>query len=137
MGTSGITSQFASWAEGLNADDIPVDGHRMAQRAMFDTLGVMIAGGAHDDVAQLARIRPPMDGPCGLATGGTVPAAGAALINGMAAHFRDIDDTTILPAACNLLNQIVSARAPGPRHKGDLPIRKHEHAQPYYPTRAI
>ncbi len=90
----GITQRFAQWAASLSTADIAPDVHRVAHRAMLDTLGVMIAGGASADIRQLAGIWPNRNGACGLATGGMADAELAALINGSAAHFWDFDDTS-------------------------------------------
>jgi 2-methylcitrate dehydratase PrpD len=61
---------------------------------MLDTLGVMIAGGAHGDIQNLATIWPTAGGQCGVVTGARANAEGGALINGSAAHFWDFDDTS-------------------------------------------
>jgi len=93
-GTDGITKAFAVWASELVAADIPTQVHHIAHRAMLDTLGVMLAGGAHRDIKKLAGIWPTSNGICDLATSGKATAETAALINGSAAHFWDFDDTS-------------------------------------------
>jgi 2-methylcitrate dehydratase PrpD len=89
-----MTYHFARWARGLAPSDVPDVVHAIAHRAMLDTLGVTIAGGAHPDIKRLAEIWPAPRGVCGLVTGGTTSAETAALINGSAAHFWDFDDTS-------------------------------------------
>lgn len=89
-----ITQRFAHWAATLTDSDIPSDVHRTAHRAMLDTLGVMIAGGASADIRRLAGIWPDQSGACGLATGGRADAETAVLVNGAATHFWDFDDTS-------------------------------------------
>lgn len=90
----GVTKSFAGWASELLATDIPAHVHQIAHRAMLDTLGAMLAGGAHQDIKKLAGIWPASNGACDLATGGRATAETAALINGGAAHFWDFDDTS-------------------------------------------
>lgn len=83
---------FADWAAALA--EIPEAVRRAARRAIFDTIAVMVAGGAHPRVAALGRAFA-RGGPCtvaGLDDGGG--AHEAALINGMAAHVWDFDDTS-------------------------------------------
>lgn len=94
MGTRALTYRFASWAAGLRTSGIPKNVMAVAQLAMLDTLGVMVAGGAHADIRKLAAIWSGADGTCGLVTGGVATAERAALINGAAAHFWDFDDTS-------------------------------------------
>ncbi len=65
-----------------------------ADRAILDTLGAMIVGGVHPSVQAMADAFPCPPGPATLATGGSAPADFAALVNGMAAHVWDIDDTS-------------------------------------------
>lgn len=94
MDARGMTYHFACWAKNLAPSDIPGHVHTIAHRAMLDTLGVMVAGGAHGDIRHFANIWLTVDGACGLVTGGTAAAETAALINGCAAHYWDFDDTS-------------------------------------------
>ena len=85
---------------------------------MLDTLGVMLAGGAHPSVRALAQIAARGEGQATLATGGRADAEAAALINGTAAHVWDFDDTSytgimhgsavVLPAALGLAQELGS-----------------------------
>ena len=82
---------------------------------MLDTLGVMLAGGAHPSVRALARATTRGEGKATLATGGRADAETAALVNGTAAHVWDFDDTSytgimhgsavVLPAAMALAQE--------------------------------
>ena len=74
--------------------DMPADVSAVADRAMLDTLGAMIAGGAHAATGAIATALPSHPGMSTRATGGTSDAETAALVNGMAAHVWDIDDTS-------------------------------------------
>lgn len=65
---------------------------RAAQRSIYDTLGVMLAGRKHPVVHALAGL-PTDPGPAPLVSGGFATADSAALLNGAAAHVWDFDDT--------------------------------------------
>ena len=83
---------------------------------MLDTLGVMLAGGAHPSVRALVAVTPRREGQATMATGGRADPEAAALINGMAAHVWDFDDTSytgimhgsavVLPAAMALAQEL-------------------------------
>ena len=90
--TQSIVRQFACFA--CTLPEIPGGVLHAADRAMLDTLGAMIAGGAHPATRALAGALPLHEGPATLATGGTSDTESAALINGMAARVWDIDDTS-------------------------------------------
>lgn len=85
---------------------------------MLDTLGVMLAGGAHPSVRALASAASRGEGKATLATGGRADAEAAALVNGTAAHVWDFDDTSytgimhasavVLPAAMALAQELGS-----------------------------
>ena len=107
MKTPSIARRFARFACGLERVDSEVK--TAADRAMLDTLGVMLAGGAHPSVRALAAAAARGEGRATLTTGGRADAEAAALINGTAAHVWDFDDTSytgimhgsavVLPAA--------------------------------------
>ena len=85
---------------------------------MLDTLGVMLAGGAHPSVRALAAAAARGEGRAALATGGRADAEAAALVNGAAAHVWDFDDTSytgimhgsavVLPAGMALAQEVSS-----------------------------
>ncbi len=116
MSTQTIARQFAAFACGLECIDS--DGNKVADRAMLDTLGVMLAGGAHPSVRALAQATLRGEGKATLATGGRTDAEAAALVNGTAAHVWDFDDTSytgimhgsavVLPAAMALAQELDS-----------------------------
>ncbi|MEX0305207.1 MAG: MmgE/PrpD family protein [Leisingera sp.] len=90
--TSSIARRFAAFACGLSG--IPAEAAHQADRALLDTVGAIIAGGAHPAVQAAANAMPRHPGRAVLATGGRGDAESAAVINGMAAHVWDIDDTS-------------------------------------------
>ena len=116
MKTPSIARRFAGFACGLERIDSEVK--TAADRAMLDTLGVMLAGGAHPSVRALAQAAARGEGKAALATGGRADAEGAALVNGTAAHVWDFDDTSytgimhgsavVLPAAMALAQELES-----------------------------
>lgn len=116
MKTPSIARRFAKFACGLEHLDSEV--RTAADRAILDTLGVMLAGGAHPSVRALAEVTRRGEGKATLATGGRADAEAAALVNGTAAHVWDFDDTSytgimhgsavVLPAALGLAQEIGS-----------------------------
>jgi 2-methylcitrate dehydratase PrpD len=89
-----LTRRFANWSIGFTLSDAPSDVRRTARRAILDTLGVMAAGGAHPKVRALASGLPPASGRCTVLCRGPGDAETAALVNGMASHVWDFDDTS-------------------------------------------
>lgn len=87
-----IARKFAEFATG-NCN-YPQSVEHQADRAMLDTLGAIIAGGAHPSVKAIVENYSYHQGSAMLATGGTADTESAALINGTAAHVWDIDDTS-------------------------------------------
>ncbi len=115
MKTPSIARRFAGFACGLERVDSEV--RTAANRAMLDTLGVILAGGAHPSARALAEVTRG-EGRAALATGGRADAESAALVNGTAAHVWDFDDTSytgimhgsavVLPAAMALAQELGS-----------------------------
>ncbi|MEM1079394.1 MAG: MmgE/PrpD family protein [Pseudomonadota bacterium] len=87
-----IARQFARFA--CSESLLPEPVIHAAYRAMLDTLGAMIAGGAHSATRRVAAAQPCHPGQATLTTGGSADAEAAAVINGMAAHVWDMDDTS-------------------------------------------
>lgn len=89
-----LAQQIADWSHSFDLSDAPAEVVGVARRAILDTVGVMVAGGAHGSVQRIAVGWPDPGGPC--STVGRMPASAemAALINGMAAHVWDFDDTS-------------------------------------------
>ena len=116
MKTPSIARRFAGFACGLERVDSEV--RTAANRAMLDTLGVILAGGAHPSVLSLAEAATRGEGRATLATSGRADAEAAALVNGTAAHVWDFDDTSytgimhgsavVLPAAMALAQELGS-----------------------------
>lgn len=112
--TRPIARQFAEFA--CDCPAVPVEVTHAADRALLDTLGAIVAGGGHASTQMAAGAIPHHTGRATLATGGTADAETAALINGMAAHVWDIDDTSytgimhgsavILPAVLAVAQEI-------------------------------
>ena len=115
---------------------------------MLDTLGVMLAGGAHPSVRALAAAAARGEGRAALATGGRADAEAAALVNGAAAHVWDFDDTSytgimhgsavVLPAGMALAQEVGSGagalrRAFVAGFRGRLRPRRPLHARSLLP----
>lgn len=90
--TQPIARQFADFAFSLS--ETPGEVLHAADRAILDTLGAIIAGGAHPASQAAAETRACKNGAATLATGGTSDPETAAFVNGVAAHVWDIDDTS-------------------------------------------
>ena len=71
MKTRSIARRFARFARDLERVDSEVE--TAANRAMLDTLGVMLAGGAHPSVRALAQATTRGEGRATLSTGGRTP----------------------------------------------------------------
>jgi 2-methylcitrate dehydratase PrpD len=88
-----VAEVFATWAAGLESEAIPEAARAVAANALLDVAGLCIA--ARDtDYIRAALAAWDAEGPCtalGHARG--LDAAGAALINGTAAHGEDFDDS--------------------------------------------
>ncbi|MGH6895746.1 MAG: MmgE/PrpD family protein [Geminicoccaceae bacterium] len=88
-----VAEVFAEWARGLEPQAIPRDARAVAANALLDVAGLCVAARDTDYVrAALAA----WDGEGGCTALGHAPgldAAGAALINGTAAHGEDFDDS--------------------------------------------
>ena len=116
MKTQPIARRFARFA--CNLERVDSEAMAAANRAILDTLGVMLAGGVHPSVRALAAAATRGEGRATLATGGRADAEAAALINGTAAHVWDFDDTSytgimhgsavVLPAVMALAQELAS-----------------------------
>ena len=88
-----VAQVFAGWAAAVAPTDVPDAARSIAEKALLDVAGLCIA--ARDaDYLQAALASWDADGPC-TALGHTraLDAAGAAFINGTAAHGEDFDDS--------------------------------------------
>ncbi|MGH6943766.1 MAG: MmgE/PrpD family protein [Geminicoccaceae bacterium] len=88
-----VAQAFAGWAAGLETGDIPGAARAVAENAMLDVAGLCVAA-CNADYVRAALAAWDATGDCralGHARG--LDAAGAALINGTAAHGEDFDDS--------------------------------------------
>ncbi len=84
---------FAAWASGLSVDDVPPEVRDVAGSMVLDVAGLMVAAASEDYVAAVIASLDG-EGKCtllGHARG--LDIAGAALVNGTAAHGEDFDDS--------------------------------------------
>jgi 2-methylcitrate dehydratase PrpD len=90
-----LARRFAEWGMGLRLDEVPTQVQEEAHRAIVDTIGVIAAGMQHPKVAALAEHFSNEPGSSMLiGYPGVTSAPVAALVNGMAAHVWDFDDTS-------------------------------------------
>jgi 2-methylcitrate dehydratase PrpD len=94
-----VTSRLAEWASQLTYDQIPPEVRREARRCLLDYLGVTL-GAADEDATRIARETAELLGgnPQASILGTTQKTSlvNAALINGIASHVLDFDDTHII-----------------------------------------
>lgn len=90
--TAPVARHFADFA--CAGTDPPAGVIHQANRAILDTLGVIVAGAAHPTTRAVAAAHLDRNGAATLTIGGQAPAEIAALINGTAAHVWDFDDTS-------------------------------------------
>ncbi len=96
-GGSKTLARFADWV--ARSGPFPATARREAYLCLLDTLACMLAG-AQTDSAGRARAAARLwgsDPQChAIGTGERLPAAGAAFVNGVAAHAQDFDDCELL-----------------------------------------
>jgi 2-methylcitrate dehydratase PrpD len=93
MAEPAVAEVFAAWAAALAGDDIPQAARTVARHALLDVAGLCIAarGTAYVGAALAAW---DAEGPCtALGHRRGLDAAGAAFVNGTAAHGEDFDDS--------------------------------------------
>jgi 2-methylcitrate dehydratase PrpD len=92
-----VSQHFCSWAAGIEAAAIPDDVRGAVSAALLDVAGLCVAARNLDYVGAMIRSHKALGGGEGRCTalghGAGFDAAGAALINGTAAHGEDYDDT--------------------------------------------
>jgi 2-methylcitrate dehydratase PrpD len=93
MADQAVAEVFAAWAAALEVEEIAEAARTVARHALLDVAGLCIAARGTEYVgAALAAWD--AAGPCtALGHGGGLDAAGAAFINGTAAHGEDFDDS--------------------------------------------
>jgi 2-methylcitrate dehydratase PrpD len=88
-----ITEHFSNWAANLTADQIPGNVRSALDNALLDFTGLCVAAKDLDYVKAMV-VAGAEPGDCtAIGHAGGVNAAGAALVNGTAAHGEDYDDT--------------------------------------------
>jgi len=121
--TPAVAEMFAGWAAGLETEAIPETARAVATNAMLDVAGLCIAARSTDYV-RAALAAWDAAGDCtalGHAQG--LDAAGAALINGTAAHGEDFDDSfegTPVHASAVVLPAVLAAAERYGRSGADL-----------------
>jgi len=95
---NGLTEQMAAFAAGLSYAALPADLVAIAADGFTDCVGVMIAARDHEAVRIVERALIPPEEPSEarvVGSGRRVGAPHAALINGVAAHILDYDDSAL------------------------------------------
>jgi len=88
-----VSERFCAWAVGLRSEDVPAPVRRALSNALLDFAGLCVSARELDYVAAI-RVSSDAPGDCtAIGHPGGLDAAGAALINGTAAHGEDYDDT--------------------------------------------
>jgi len=88
-----VSEQFSAWAAGLSDGDVPAGVRAALSSALLDFAGLCVAARGLDYVGAM-RASCDAAGPCtAIGHTGGLDAAGAALVNGTAAHGEDYDDT--------------------------------------------
>ena len=123
MAGQAVAEVFAAWAGGLETDAIPQAARDVARHALLDVAGLCIAARGMDYVgAALAAWD--AEGPCtALGHRRGLDAAGAAFINGTAAHGEDFDDSfegTPVHASAVVLPAVLAAAERYGRSGADL-----------------
>jgi 2-methylcitrate dehydratase PrpD len=107
-----LAIRFGQWATSLAPSDIPAGVVEAARKAILDTFAVMTAGRRHPVTLKAIAAFGCEAGPCRLVGGGTGSPTVAALVNGVAAHAWDFDDTSytgILHGSATILPAVLAA----------------------------
>jgi 2-methylcitrate dehydratase PrpD len=111
-----VSEQFCAWAASLRAEDVPAPVRAALSSALLDFSGLCVSARELDYVAAM-RVSCDAAGDCtAIGHAGGFDAAGAALINGTAAHGEDYDDTfegTPMHCSAVILPAVLAA---GERH---------------------
>jgi 2-methylcitrate dehydratase PrpD len=123
MAGQAVAEIFSAWAGGLEAEAIPEAARSVARHALLDVAGLCIAAQSADYVgAALAAWD--AEGPCtALGHSRGLDTAGAAFINGTAAHGEDFDDSfegTPVHASAVVLPAVLAAAERHGRGGADL-----------------
>jgi 2-methylcitrate dehydratase PrpD len=88
-----VAEVFAEWASGLEEKTMPESARTVASNALLDVAGLCIAAGESDYIRAALAAWDGAGACTALGHGRGLDAAGAALINGTAAHGEDFDDS--------------------------------------------
>jgi 2-methylcitrate dehydratase PrpD len=88
-----VAEVFAEWASGLEEKTMPENARTVASNALLDVAGLCIAAGESDYIRAALAAWDGAGACTALGHGRGLDAAGAALINGTAAHGEDFDDS--------------------------------------------
>ncbi|MGQ7791542.1 MmgE/PrpD family protein [Faunimonas sp. B44] len=84
---------FSDWARGLTADAVPTRAREVAKLALIDHVGLAVSA-RREPYVEAILASWDAEGPCtAFGHGRGFDAAGAALVNGVASHGEDYDDT--------------------------------------------
>ena len=92
-GTPALAEKFADWAASVTPDDIPGAARAAAANALLDIAGLCVAARGEDYIGAVLESWDSTGACTALGQPGGLDAAGAALVNGTAAHGEDYDDT--------------------------------------------
>ncbi len=96
MTQEGLTQQLGAFVAGIAQQGAPAEVRQAAKDGLIDCIGCMVAGGVDEAVDIALRALPPAAGRSRLwFSPRTADAAGAALLNGIAAHVLDYDDSCL------------------------------------------
>ncbi|WP_226479736.1 MmgE/PrpD family protein [Natrinema amylolyticum] len=94
--TSGVTADLAAFVSSLSDDDVPDDAHRLAERAILDTVGVTLAGaGADGGEIATATVDTGIGETTILGRDERAPLSDAVFANATAGHALDFDDVAL------------------------------------------
>ena len=91
--TLDVESLIATWVAQLCLKDVPQAARTQAKACIADGLGVMFAGSQVEAFKQCATLQRPAGASAVVDSGAGIDAATAALLNGVACHALDFDDT--------------------------------------------
>lgn len=117
-----ISAQMAEFAAGLRYEQLPADVRKLAQLVLLDTVGCVLAGSTTEEVNLVRSAVRALGGDGNANLWGSAERAAlpfAALVNGTAAHVREIDDfggcahsgAVIIPAALGTAIQVGASGA--------------------------
>lgn len=96
MTQEGLTQQLGAFVASIVQQGAPAEVRQAAKDGLIDCIGCMVAGGVDEAVDIALRALPPAAGRSRLwFSPRTADAAGAALLNGIAAHVLDYDDSCL------------------------------------------